>query len=374
MNSRIFVHKPQWEETKSRFTAWWNRSSLGRPMIRAVVPRKTRLAPAVPAPKREEMPVDRCYLDVEANVAWFRNKLNEHWFLGESLPVLSLNLGPGSLALYLGSEPNFQPDTVWFSESVHDWNALPALRYDPDNKWWRTHKEMLRRAVELSNGEFLVCIPDLVEGIDILAALRGPQPLCYDLLDNPDEIKRRLAQVEALYFKYYDPLYDLVKMPDNGVSFTAFNIWGSGKTAKVQCDFSALMSPAQFNEFTIPSLERQCAELDFSLYHLDGVDAVRHLDALMAVRDLDALQWTAGTGKPDGGNECWYPIYDKVKKAGKSLWITTVQPSFEAILTAGDCLVNRYGSDGLYLLFHWNGATEEQGLRLMDYAEEKWKR
>jgi 5-methyltetrahydrofolate--homocysteine methyltransferase len=373
MNSRFHVHKPQWEENKSRIAAWWNRSSLGRPMIYAVVPRQDRLAPVMPVPEPGTMQVDRRYLDVEANVLWFRNVLNGNRYLGESLPSLSLNLGPGSVALYLGSEPEFQPDTLWFSEVVEDWETHPPLRYDPDNKWWVTHQAMHRRAVELANGEFLVCIPDLVESIDILAALRGPQRFCYDLLDTPDEIKRRLAQVDALYFKYYDPLYDLVKTPDGGSAYTAFEIWGPGKTAKVQCDFSALMSPDQFSEFMIPSLGQQCAALDCSLYHLDGIDAIKHLDALMGVKELDALQWTAGAGKSDNGSECWYPIYDKVKKAGKSLWISTRQPSFEALLGAGDRLVNRYGADGLYLLLWWDGATEEQGLRLMDHAEKHWK-
>ena len=373
MNSRFLIHKPQWEDAKTRFTAWWNRSSLGRPMIHAVVPRKVRLAPKLPAPEQETMPVDQVYLDVEANVSWFLNRLNERRYLGEALPYFSLNLGPGSLALYLGSEPNFQPDTVWFSEVVEDWATHPALRYDPDNKWWTTHQRMIRRAVELANGEFLVCIPDLVESIDILAALRGTQPFCYDLIDMPDEIKRRIAQVDDLYFKYYDLLYDITRTSDGAVSFTAFNIWGPGKTAKVQCDFSALMSPSQFSEFMVPSLERQCAALDFSMYHLDGVDAIRHLDALMAVKDLDALQWTAGAGKPDSGSECWYPIYDQVKKAEKSLWIASRQSSFEAILATGDRLVNRYGSDGLYLLLWWKNATEEEGLRLMDHAEKHWK-
>jgi 5-methyltetrahydrofolate--homocysteine methyltransferase len=233
---------------------------------------------------------------------------------------------------------------------------------------------MIRRAATLSRGEFLVCIPDLVESVDILAAMRGPQAFCYDLVDMPERIRPRLTQLDDLYFRFYDPMYEAAKTPDDGVAYTAFCIWGPGKTAKVQCDFAALMSPAQFTEFMIPSLEKQCAVLDHSLYHLDGPDAIKHLDALMALKDLDALQWTAGSGKPDSASECWYPIYDKVKKAGKSLWVGTKQPSFEALLKTGDRLVNRYGADGLYLLCAWDNATEEQGLRLIEHADKHWKR
>lgn len=374
MNARFRTHHADWESTKARFTAWWNRSSLGRPLISASVPRAQRLAPLLPVPRREDMPFDRRYLDIEANIAWLLNWLNGNRLVAEGLACLNLNLGPGSLALYLGSEPVFRPDTVWFGEAVRDWATHPRLRYDPDNVWWTRHLGMIRRAVALSRGEFLVCIPDLIESVDILAALRGPQAFCYDLVDVPDLVHERLAQLDDLYFTYYDQMYDAAKTPDGGVAYTAFHIWGPGKTAKVQCDFAALMSPRQFDEFMVPSLAKQCAALDYSLYHLDGVDAIKHLDALMAIKDLDALQWTAGAGKPDNASECWDHIHDRVKKAGKSLWIATQHPSFEALLATGDRLVSRYGVEGLYLLLSWKGATEEQGLRLMDHAEKHWRR
>lgn len=373
MNARFLTHQPQWELAKARFTAWWNRSCIGRPLIYAAVPRTRRLAPPLAVPENKAVPPDQRYLNVDMIIAWFMNRLNGTRLVGEALPYLNLNLGPGSLALYLGSEPVFRPDTVWFGECIQDWAAHPPLRYNPDNRWWTTHLAMIRRAAAVSRGEYLVCIPDLVESVDILAAMRGPQAFCYDLVDAPELIRPRLAQLDDLYFRYYDAMYDAARTPDGGVAYTAFNIWGPGKTAKVQCDFAALMSPAQFNEFMLPALEKQCAGLDFSLYHLDGPDAVKHLDALMTLKDLDALQWTAGAGKPDNGSACWDPIHDKVRKAGKSLWISTRQPSFEATLTTGDRLVNRYGADGLYLLCEWQGATEEDGLRLIDHAEKHWR-
>ena len=89
---------------------------------------------------------------------------------------------------------------------------------------------------------------------------------------------------------------------------------GSGKCAKVQCDFCALISPLHFREFVKPSLEKQWSLLDSSLYHLDGPDEIKHLYALMEIEDLKALQFTPGAGNPDGGSLLWYPIYDKAEK------------------------------------------------------------
>ena len=213
-------------------------------------------------------------------------------------------------------------------------------------------------------------IPDLIENVDILSAMRGPQSFCFDLIDEPELMKQYIKQIDDLYFYYYDAMYDIIKGEDGSSSFTAFNIWGPGKTAKIQCDFSALMSPGQFREFVQPSLRKQCKKLDCSLYHLDGPDAIKHLDALMEIDELDALQWTAGAGQPDGGSEKWYPIYDKVRDAGKSLWIPLYDGTAQDCMDNAEKLVKRYGCDGMYLIFP--DMEEEEAQTLLLKAERGW--
>lgn len=184
-------------------------------------------------------------------------------------------------------------------------------------------------------------------------------------------IFRYRAPIDNLYFKYYDAFYDIVKLPDNSSFYTAFDIWGQGKVAKVQCDFCAMMSPVMFRELVQPSLQQQCAQLDFSIYHLDGPDAIKHLDALMEIEDLDGLQWTCGAGKPDGGSELWYPIYEKVRKADKSLWVYICDGNFENWVASADKLVNKFGASGLYMLFPDMEINEAESL--IDHAEKHWK-
>ena len=68
-----------------------------------------------------------------------------------------------------------------------------------------------------------------------------------------------------------------------------------------------------------PFIREQCRWLDYSLYHLDGVAAVRHLDALLEIEELDAIQWTPGVGEPQGGDPRWYDLYRRIRAAGKSV-------------------------------------------------------
>ena len=71
------------------------------------------------------------------------------------------------------------------------------------------------------------------------------------------------------------------------------------------------------------------------------------------------------------GSERWYPMYDKVKAAGKSLWIMLEEGSTDELIDKADKLVKRYGRDGLYLLFP--EMEEEDALKILAKAERDWK-
>jgi len=291
------------------------------------------------------------YLNIPFIMGEFRNFCETHFFLADAFPTVDINLGPGSMALYLGSEPEFAWDTVWYKEKCESPEEFADLHYDENNFWWETHQKMLKDAVELSTEDFYVAIPDIIENLDILSAMRGPQNLCYDIVDEPDAVNEGVKNIDALYFKYYDRCYDLLKDRDLSSSYTSFSILGQGRVAKIQCDFSALISPKMFQDYVVPSLTKQCQNLDHSVYHLDGPDAIKHVPALMQIKELDALQWTCGAGKPDGGCEDWYSIYDQVREAGKSLWVSLHDGGPKDWAKSAQRLVKRYGTKGLYFLF-----------------------
>lgn len=362
-------YKENWEETKDRFKAWWQRSNIDRPLMKIVAKRKEPLEELEEVWK-PQTPEDR-HLEVDRKVKNLRNYCRTHRFMAESFPSLDINIGAGSMSVYLGLEPEFRWDTVWFKECIDDWETWGSLKYDSKNYWWNRHLNAMKRGKELAQDDFLVNIPDIIENLDILSAMRGAQNLCFDMMDQPELVKTYLNQLDEIYFKYYDNMYDIVKDKDGGSSYTIFSIWGPGKTAKIQCDFSAMISPDQFREFVLPSLRKQCQELDFSLYHLDGPDAIKHVEALMEIDELDALQWTAGAGQPDGGNERWYPIYDQVRDANKSLWIMFSDGNINDWIESAEKLVKRYGPEGLYFLFPV--MEEENALYLIEKAEKDWK-
>ncbi len=342
-------HKENWEETKARFVAWWSGKPTDRPLMRIIAKRKEPLEPLEPVIPPQDP--ESYHLDVERKVSEMRNFCRTHLFLAEAFPSLDVDLGPGSMATYLGAEPVFTWDTVWYTPCfLGDLTQYVDLVYREESFWLQRHLGLVKAARMLAHDDFLINIPDIMESVDVLASLRGAQELVYDFIDHPETVRVLIERLDQFYPCYYQAFYDLVTQ-EEGSSYTVFAIWGPGRVAKIQCDFSALMSPRQFREFALPSLARQCRFLDYTLYHLDGVDAIKHLDALMEIKELDALQWTPGFGKPDGGSEEWYPIYDKVRAAGKALWINIEEGTLDEWFVKAKKLVERYGPQGLYLLF-----------------------
>ena len=331
---------------RQRFEGWWDRRDIGRPLMRLTAPK-----PGVSGAAPTAATLEQRYTDPEYLTAAVRYELEHILLLGDAFPNASCNLGPGSMALYLGSEPRFAEDTVWFTETVEDAEAFAKLSFDHENKWWVRHQEILRKMVELSDGDYLVCIPDIIENADILSSLRGAQDLCYDKIDCPENVEAGIRRIDELYFRYYDALRDIAADADGTVAYTAFQILGPERIAKIQCDYSALISPGMYREIIVPSLRKQCQNLRHSMYHLDGPDAIKHVDALMTIEELDALQWTCGAGQPDGACERWFPIYDKVRDAGKSLWIQIYDGGPGEWEAGTRRIIRRYGRHGLY--FHY---------------------
>lgn len=353
--------KPDWPECQKYFKAWWDCDRLDRPSVAFWAPRDEPLPGAPPEPPEPSSPEDR-HLDVEALCARAERFMCRNRLFAEAFPHVDVNIGPGSLALYLGSEPGFSERTVWFNhlaELQDDPERVELPTFDPENPWWRRHHEMIRRAVEIADGRYLVTIPDLVENIDILASLRGTQNVLVDLMDRPEWVKAWLERIDELYFEYFDRFHELVAAPDGSNAFTAFWVWGPGRTAKVQCDFAAMIGPGMFAEFVAPGLARQCARLDYSVYHLDGPEAVCHVPCLCDIPDLNAIQWTPGAAHPGVGDPCWFDLYRDVLSRGKGLLLISMTAE------EAERVAREVGTQGVFMLIN-DVESEAEGEALMD--------
>jgi hypothetical protein len=330
--------KPDWEEAKAHHVAWWNRESLGRPTLSITAPRLVD----IPEPDPPSDPVVR-WTDPDYRISAVERRFARTYWGGDTLPYFDTNIGPGSLGAYIGCPVVLDESTVWFRKVATNPAEVPPFRFDEDNFWWRANRLLIEEGMRRGEGRYLTSIPDLVENLDVAASLMGGLNTQYALIDDPEGVKRIIDEINEAYFECYDLCCEILDAPRLGTCFSAFQIWGPGRVAKLQCDASAMISPEMFDDVVIPGLNDQIARLDCTAYHLDGPDAVCHLDSLIHKTDLNAIQWTPGSGQPGLEYEGYLPMYERILDAGKGVLLLGVP--YDDV----EPLARRIGRDGVYI-------------------------
>ena len=326
------------EETKRRYTDWWNHRGLILNMWEHFQQGVTPHADVQPpTPPRD---LNQKWFDPE----WRAEYLD--WYVAHSclkadiLPVANTQLGPGSLAAILGGVFEGGEDTIWIHpRPVLDGSAVEDIVFDPQHPNWLLHKELLKACKRKAQGHYYVGMPDLMEGLDVLAALKGTDRVLMDTVMRPEVVERQVQQINDIYFRVFDELYDIIREGDE-MAFCYFSSWAPGKMTKLQSDISTMISEDDYRRFVQPFIREQCQRIPYTLYHLDGVGAMRHLPALLEIEELNAIQWTPGVGEPQGGSPKWYDLYRHILDAGKSVmccWVTLpeLRPLLDAIGTEG---------------------------------------
>lgn len=362
----IFTWKENWEETRAHFLGWWKQDDLI--LCGSALPRdRPRETVADPGEAPDAVTF---YTQPAWKARWNHHQLANQVFPADVLPIANTDIGPGSLALYMGGEAQLAWDTVWYLPFIDpdDPEGAPPLRFDPESPWWQIQEATLRACAELARGNgavehcggqnhrYAVGCPDIIENIDIVAALRDPQLLLMDMIERPGWVLEKVEEVNRAFFEAYDRIYEIIKMADGSSVFGAFRLWGPGKVAKVQCDTSAMFSPKMFERFVVPALTDQCAWLDYAMFHLDGHQCIPHLDLLLDIEPLDAIEWTPDPQVPTGGNPEWYPMYRRILDAGKSVQAIQVKP--EEIVP----LLDAVGGKGMYIITTFADEAQAEAL------------
>ena len=347
--------KSNLEETKQRYINWWNHKGIVLNMwehFQEGVQPHAEIVP--PAPAKD---LSQKWFDPQ----WRAEYLD--WYVAHSslkadiLPVANTQLGPGSLAAILGGVFEGGEDTIWIHPHPDFTNEIV---FNPEHPNWILHKELLKACKAKANGHYFVGMPDLMEGLDVLAALKGTDRVLLDTVMQPEILEQQMQQINDIYFKVFDELYDIIREGDE-MAFCYFSSWAPGKMSKLQSDISTMISQDDYRRFVQPFIREQCQKIDYTLYHLDGVGAMHHLPALLEIEELNAIQWTPGVGEPQGGSPKWYDLYKKILAGGKSVmacWVT---------LDELKPLLDHIGADGVHLEMDFHNEKEvEQAMRIVE--------
>ncbi|MGB4480633.1 MAG: hypothetical protein WBI39_06105 [Caldicoprobacterales bacterium] len=308
-----FRLKPDFEKTRERYAAFWEREIIDRPPVSIVLPAEQ----TVPVPQKDYKTHRERWLDIEFRAEVMAKEMENRIYYGDALPIAWPNMGPEIYSAWCGCGYEFGETTTWSEPCITDWETdADKAVFNPEHPLFKATVDFTNALLEYGKGNFIVGLTDLHPGGDHLAALRDPQQLAIDLIEYPEAVKAKLEESQTEFFKVYDVFYNILREHDMPItSWTP--LIHDGRYYIPSNDFSCMISTEVFNEFFLPGIIEECKFYERSIYHLDGPGALRHLDTLLEIPELDAVQWVCGAGNE--GYARWVEVYQKIQKAGKGI-------------------------------------------------------
>lgn len=315
-----------WSQRLERYEEYWEKRNHDRPLLSITAPgERRRKAPEFHGTLRERWWNEDYILESA------RAGMESTYFAGESLPALCPNLGPDVFAAFLGSEIVYEESTSYAKPFVEDWSQV-HIRFDESNAYWQKICSMTEHFLQDAKGDYLVGVTDLHEGMDALVSMRGPENLCMDLYDQPEEVKRVLGEVQEAFAVILKKSYGLFEGKQKGTT-NWMGIYHPGRWYVSSSDFIYLVSPEVFDEFSRESIRREAEIIGNNIYHLDGIGSKRHLDKLLEMPEIHGIQWVYGAGQPTAAY--WIDTLKAIQDAGKLIEIFCVPEDMEALFQCG---------------------------------------
>jgi len=303
--------KPDLEDAARRWEAFYAGEIIDRPVVCVTAPPENH-DQVGPISYRQKVfgdigaIIDRTLVAAEAT-----------FFAGEAVPVFHPSFGPDEVAAFTGAELTWSddsPNTNWSKPCVDNWHRALPVRLQHDNPLWQRMLELCRRAAERMAGKMLIASLDLHTNMDLLAAIRGPERLCTDLIDQPETIDRAMADARAVFRELWHGVGSAARMDEHGYAAGMYSMEGA---AVLQCDFSCMISPQMFRRWVLPALEEEAEIVRHARYHWDGPGALVHINDLLASKGLHTLSYVPGAGH--GSHFDHLELLKRIQAGGKAV-------------------------------------------------------
>lgn len=303
---------------RSAYRNWWD-GALDRPLVRVTV------SDAYPLPRETEAPLlsQASCADMRWTPEQLIDTLDAHLcrqeYLGDAFPIVQMTaFGPGVLAAMCGARLDNSSGAVWFFPPCEQPIADARIVYDPHNPWTQRIKAIYRAGQARWQGLVTMAMPDLGGVLDVVATFRGTENLLVELIDEPDEVLRLIAEADIAWQAAYDDFARVLQQTGQGYADWSA-LWSDQPSYIAQSDFCYMLGAQHFERFVLPSIRKHLHCLHDVIYHLDGIGQLKHLPRLLEEPALRAIQWVYGAGQPSAPH--WLHVYRQIEAAGKGMML-----------------------------------------------------
>ena len=306
------INVENWEERKQRYEEYWT--------LKNRTPILFLTAPKEGGSYDYEKPDSKTFwFDPAWNIGANRHGYRNTYFGADSYPYVSPSLGPDILSGFLSLEIIYNETSTWVRHRDVELSEFRDFTLDRDNFYFKKMEEILNAYVEdARNLDYIVGMVDLNTLLDGVASLIGPERLCLEMYDHPEEVRRVTREHLRLYKEVFTFYNGIVTRYQKG-NTNWLGIYSDIPWYYISNDFMVMVSGDFFDEFIDEPLREMVDFHPRTLFHLDGENAVVHLDRLLKIRNLTGVQVQATPAAQSA--ELWIPYIRKIQAAGKCAWV-----------------------------------------------------
>jgi 5-methyltetrahydrofolate--homocysteine methyltransferase len=304
--------KPDLADAAERYDAFYAGEIIDRPLVQVTAPLRKGVSPW-----HERSYHDLVLGDMDATLDQVLEQANNTYYGGEAVPSCSLSFAPDAIAVFCGAELRWNEasgDTNWAVPFVERWEDALPLRLNEDHPLWQRQIEFLRLAADRLEGKMLLRTLDWHTNMDLLAAARGRDRLCMDLVEQPEMVDEAMRSARAIFPKIWSAVVEAGKMRERGFCNILYSMEGADI---LQCDFGAMISPAMFERWALPALEEEASIVKNVYYHWDGPTQLVHEDLLCRSAGIYTIQYQMGAGRGDPID--YLELYKRLQSKGKAV-------------------------------------------------------
>lgn len=174
--------RPDIDDVVERHRKFWSFEEMAVPLIK-IAPKDVGV----------RTPGNNCkyYQDPKGFVQYYEDAFGRCSQLqDDTIPRLRPPFSHALIAGILGAEVELVNDVLWAKPMLESWDQIEHLKLDRSSPWARRFQNFYRDLLGLARGNFAVTVYETQGPGDLMAALRGPERLCLDCYDSPDEVKR----------------------------------------------------------------------------------------------------------------------------------------------------------------------------------------
>jgi hypothetical protein len=178
---------------------------------------------------------------------------------------------------------------IWAGHWLETYERRDEIELKPGDAWLERLLEFTDWLVDASDGRFPVSVSLMRGPLDLLSAIRGPERMCLDLFDYPEELDSILNRLTDIWIEVAHAQLARIPAFEGGYNLGLITLWGRRPGGWFQDDAVALWSPKYYRRHLCSCEERLAGCMETTGIHLHP-PALFVIEDLVAMADLDVIE------------------------------------------------------------------------------------